>query len=1142
MKRLNRIVLVQFFLYDAYEFDIAGNTAILGGNGAGKTSLLDAIQIAMLGANESYLAYNTQAVGTHAGGRRKPRSTRDYCLGVIDVSGDKNDRKRNNSISYISLVFLDDQTGEELSIGACIRANFEESHHEVLGLYVLPGFGLRLEHHVETTPEGKMPLNWSEFAANMRQQFQKLGRTCHLGNQTTPYIEEMLHALQPKAKRINTREYMKIFKKSVLLRDIESIDSFVRDYVVEAQPVKLQKAKAQIELFRKLSLMVEEVRQQIHELGIIRDKYEDVHRLVIRSHSIRALKASYEIEQQQTNCTRVQRIIADLFRDRHLAKEACHLLTTQEVEAEALHQQAQTTFFSASGATEHSERLNRLALHESAIRKTATRIEKDVSRVSSVFQDFSALKILGDGRNPMREASQQLALHQNLLGQGVVGEGLRGVLTASLESLNIIRTHVSSAFGEASRELETAKEKLAQTKALLRGAEDDGARLTPQVATLRDRLASAGVKAVPVCTLVKVKQPEWQRAIETFLKNQRESFVVPAGQEEKALNFLRHLPKRDNAHMAQIVVPKHLAGQEWDDSDEGLVGNLLEGDHPLALSYLRAVLGRMRCVSTEEELVQHSRALTVDGMRSASFTGGRMLMLEDEELLLGMKLTSDEVTGLERQLSNDEKTVRDLASYYQGVEVLKQNIEGLGRIDDFRSRLIEELDMVADTQRLREDLASQISSIDLGEFEPLKQIMDSRHEALRAIREKLVDQRSRLRSSDDALKANLRNLSSARRQRNYVIQQQTLDLTGEYVDPIVEAGYRRDIDTEYAGKGFPEKITACENRIRRAESDKDAPLGEANDLFNRYLGAYTISLGEERDNWRSALEWVKRQLDRLESTELSQRQDEVRDAALAAEEAFRNDVAVRLREGIEQMHVSINTINKTLAASPPFSNGEKYEFVTPLVDDHLDLHNYIMQCSEGGGADLFVTQIASEKIMKLLNDADDPTAKGDNPLDDFRCMFRFDLRIKNGAGRDTLLSRRLGGIGSNGEHRAPFYVIAGAALAAAYRQEGGKQSSGAGLMLLDEAFNGMDLQNSLATARFLESIGLQLIMAAPEADYSKLAPCLQGAYEINRFDLNIYVDRTLYKPEAHRLLTSDMPSEHPDLVAQMVQTIEAEQA
>ena len=78
-----------------------------------------------------------------------------------------------------------------------------------------------------------------------------------------------------------------------------------------------------------------------------------------------------------------------------------------------------------------------------------------------------------------------------------------------------------------------------------------------------------------------------------------------------------------------------------------------------------------------------------------------------------------------------------------------------------------------------------------------------------------------------------------------------------------------------------------------------------------------------------------------------------------------------------------------------------------------------------------------------------------SPLDDYREFFEFDIEILR---EDPLtkapkvvghLSKRLGP-GSGGEHRAPLYVIAGAALASAYRLDRGNKD-GLRLMLLDGA-------------------------------------------------------------------------------------------
>lgn len=90
------------------------------------------------------------------------------------------------------------------------------------------------------------------------------------------------------------------------------------------------------------------------------------------------------------------------------------------------------------------------------------------------------------------------------------------------------------------------------------------------------------------------------------------------------------------------------------------------------------------------------------------------------------------------------------------------------------------------------------------------------------------------------------------------------------------------------------------------------------------------------------------------------------------------------------------------------------------------------------------------------------------------------------------LSKRIGH-GSGGEHRAPLYVIAGAALASAYDVDD-THDDGMRLILLDEAFNKMDPQNIIATMRYLESLGLQIFLASPGENLATLASGFMHRY------------------------------------------------
>mgnify|MGYP002138168859 CR=1 FL=1 len=135
MQQLERIHLVQFFLFEAQSLRLDATSAIIAPNGAGKSALLDALQIVLLGGDRSRIRFNAQAGGSH-----RARTIRDYCLGVFR-SGDEG-RKRRTATTYLSLVFRDTETGVPLTAGIALGASVDEPEHRTHGLYLLPGVAL----------------------------------------------------------------------------------------------------------------------------------------------------------------------------------------------------------------------------------------------------------------------------------------------------------------------------------------------------------------------------------------------------------------------------------------------------------------------------------------------------------------------------------------------------------------------------------------------------------------------------------------------------------------------------------------------------------------------------------------------------------------------------------------------------------------------------------------------------------------------------------------------------------------------------------------------------------------------------------------------------------------------------------------
>lgn len=95
MKYLEQIRVVQFFLFEQQDVPLAEITGIFGPNGSGKSSLLDAVQIAMLGANSRLVALNAQADE-----QATTRSLRAYCLGQY---GESPEHRARDNLHYAGL-------------------------------------------------------------------------------------------------------------------------------------------------------------------------------------------------------------------------------------------------------------------------------------------------------------------------------------------------------------------------------------------------------------------------------------------------------------------------------------------------------------------------------------------------------------------------------------------------------------------------------------------------------------------------------------------------------------------------------------------------------------------------------------------------------------------------------------------------------------------------------------------------------------------------------------------------------------------------------------------------------------------------------------------------------------------------------
>lgn len=1126
MKHLIAVHLVQFSFWDYETFVLSnGGTAFIGPNGAGKTSLVDAVQIALIGANGNSMQFNAQSVHANA------RSLRDYALGTMrsgDGDASLQTRKRDEATSYITLVFQDEVSGETCSAGLAMESSAKMRDEVILGLFVLPGVMLTLDHHLEDLgATGKAPMDWDLFAAQARQLSGKAGRTPTITKKPETYLEELLHHLSDQKKGIDPRKFLKALRQSLKLKDIQSVNDFLRQNLVEATKIDRSSTLRLMQTYRNIIDQIALVNLQLSQLDSLTGRYDNVARLHKTKAVVEAVRLALLVESSDAEVARLTGLQDSLSGQAVIAAKA---LETAKADVASTFRTYEELLGALNRDPEASEPEQARQLQQAMANASAS-AQREVEQLE--FQIADALQQLviafeGADRDVHEAAYQALKAwdarrNRNIRPDaGQVSEALQLLRRSQVSLEGLLKTR-GAELARAERAKTAVANKL-HSAAKGRNIKDEN------IAAALRLFDDKGIGCRTAASVLTLKDTSWQEAVETLMGGTRYAILVDEKREDDAIGLVRKYQIPEVA----VIQPDHFQSYIGAAPVPSTVAALFESKDPIAKGFVNFLYGTMRTVQTEEELRKNPRSLTKDGMLSTGGVTKRMRLIESGDFLLGVELSLDDRESLRRELiAATDAERRALAAKNQAQlasGAVGQAVRSVTE-DAFRSAL----------------LANQSAQL---------QATAALEAATKAPSERLLQMRAAVDEARNTHTAAQERLGEADRTLTTLkgkIEQATVDL-GKATQVLAEVSAQHDValaDPDYdpdlaasrvdqvyraGAEGLAQELGALVNEGNRAAASIARLVPDIRDQFIAFINEHSMGLVEERNDWRQAAGWIKTFSDKLRSSTLQDYKAEAEAAEEAAKAAFESDIKFGLREALRGIDREIKDLNKILATCPTFSNNERYKFVSSVDPQYAALYDLIVNQSEDGTKAMFGAGTLQSQVLSMLKEAELGGTKGKNPISDYRLFYLFDLAIMVDGREVDRLSQRMGKA-SNGEHRVPFYVIAGASLASAYRIQQGDRHKGAGIMILDEAFYGMDAQNTVATAEFLKSLGLQLVMAGPDADTSKLTAVLDSYYDLTRFGPDVFVHWIGVNEQARQLLQSDMPSRHPHLLDAKVQQL-----
>jgi len=1142
MYQLKHVHLVQFFLFQAETLDLDLTTAIIAPNGAGKSALLDALQIVMLGGDRNQIRFNAQAGGVH-----RARTIRDYCLGVYRAGDDG--RARDTATTYISLVFEDQASGEVLTAGIGLGASMAEPDHRVHGLYLLPRVALSLDDHLEVVKGAELPLEWSRFRELIAQRCKSAGSKAELHTSGDRFVKDLLFRLRPgPTSHLDASAYRKAFQNALNLQRVTDVDLFVRTLVAEERPTEIAKFRALLDGFRQIKEKIEQVARRIEEAELVEQQYRKVASQATRAASYRALAAEYQRDAHGERVDEAEQALtlADTIqRQKQLALEQARSdRQTARLEAEEATKRLQGT----RGYNEQAS-FDQIASRD---REEMARLKKALMRDAGYVRDqlqaagklgLPAIDagLLARAIEPWQALYQQLAQLATDAEIAIAPDALHAQLRQAIEQAAPIINAVAGYNREQENALEEARRRASTLRQNQTRVSAGQAELRPDVVRLMNHLEGEGIPARPVCDLVRITDPAWQRAIEGYLRPHVEALLIPAEHEERAVHLYRSL---QGVYGVKLALTSQARQARGDTPAAGHVAALLtvdNADNADALTYLRRQLGDLRCIETDSEVVRARQGLSKDGLVAKGGGVDRLRLPSTGELKIGASGSRERLKLLHDEIELADRNVVRLEAEWRPVNACATGLGRIGPPDEMAQSAHEQLLKHREAEGRYRSLKNNQAALtdpDLIQLSEHAHECEQRSKELEGLVEQLVGDeavaKNNCANAEQALVAlNVMSEAIARRASEAFVHAD--------VDPNRVEQQRDDLDTKFPELG--ERLIHSQKRAEVSDTALNGMLPDAWRGLAQYAKDYGLTLEIESQAWRIANALLLKEIGYLKGTELVQHQAAADEAYSTAVITFRSNVASALYDNFTRLKHQINTLNRTLKNSPAFSNNERYQFKYEVAPEFKELHRFINKAADVGETDtLFGT--AGEVPGAFRDIIEDRTTGKDgtvpSPLDDYRRFFNFEVVIKQDDAVIGTLSERMRS-GSGGEHRAPLYVIAGAALAAAYGKGEGQQG-GLGVIMLDEFGDKIDAQNARATTNYLRSLGLQLILAAPDTAQGTLTGVLDSYVELFRDGPLLQMERVVVRERGRELLESDQFQFHPELLEQEIARVKTEQA
>jgi uncharacterized protein YPO0396 len=1100
--RLVNVGLVHWHTYPISDIAIEGGvTAIVGRNGVGKSTVLDAIQVVMTGGAENVkLNKRAAAADRSAGDKLSKRSIHSYCLGRLDAAT----TIRETSATYLLLGFVDPTPAKKppVTLMLAFEAASSEAKHTLVTRAIVQGVLLKAEHLAPRGEDGRHSVeSWYDCRDRINAFVKESGSTIEeYRGSAKEFIGEYMHALMYRRRTNVQDQFISNFLNCISFDKMESSSLFVQKFILGEEPIDIHRLRSSYNTYQELLAVTKKVREQIVALDGLRTTLAD-------------LGVQQDTAERERLVAAIAKAEASRAENRRLKTE---LRQNREAGALAKAAAERTKGEIASYRTKVAAVLDRKSKLEQSSRKSE--LMGILARLDAAR--LSVLKPLIGERGIARQAGWLATLFGAISHRSDASADITR-LTSMLDasgnpSLEFMPSDPAEVDALLARVRSAADGEIGEIKARAHGEIARQAAVKARIDDLKNRIAAingnkiirdreteallaalsaAGIEARVLCDIVEVNDDRWRDSAEAILGGSRETvFVAPAD-----LDAVYAIARRDrktfgNASIANTWKLERVAARER----RGMLTSVLDTDDRHARAYLDQKFGNIQLAVSEQDFRKDGRWLTADGLfddgsatkvlrpvtpkigKAAAKRSLQGLLSDLDEAHAEERMITPAVQNLEEartHFSAVAKIIEDLGNEGNGFEAAAAKARAIHDEMDETSKMLKELEIidVSDLVLEIDEMNEEIARLELVEKTKDREATLADF-SIRDIEVKLT--------SNDRTPGSTANLaamsSSYRSERNATRKDAVWNILVGYVKR------RATISCDDLSRQANAIRANAEKTIEGVRGHATAKAGHCIDLLEA-----RSTMPPQPDLLRDVLPWAINTVSELREVVVLDHEDQLRKAQDESKEIFQTGFVNDLAGRFIKVKQDIGSVNALLRKYPflgeiyqvKMTESPGYEAFHEVVRDRSSVDH----ASAGGGLLSYALENrdevleAMDKVSKTIFN-DDITTNLDD-FTDYRKYFTFDIEIKNeitGA-KNTFQSRR--GTGSGGEQQTPYYIALMTAMSNIYY--GGPYSNlepnagGIALAVFDEAFNNMDEKVASQIVAFGKQLGLQLIVCGP---------------------------------------------------------------